>query len=271
MISLSELADWLATNPWFGILGFIAGVIGIILTIRSKKEKLPLFAIRSNNIIRDLASRFEPLQVLYSRQRVENLTVTKLAFWNGGRETINNQDIASIDPLAVYVKSGYKILDTKVLYSKNPANQFSFTTADDKSHIKLNFEYLDKNEGGVIQLLHTGKSSDDIEVRGTIKGAGKPINKSVRKIQNILSISIIPSKSLSYKKRRLVFGLTLFITPILFIFMIFSKPSPSPVADIVISIFTLILYWGMGFYLIKKITPKGFDAFEDDEYGDSTK
>ncbi len=64
MISFSELADWLATNPWFGVLGFIAGVIGIILTIRSKKEKLPFYAIRSNNIIRDLAGRFEPLEVI---------------------------------------------------------------------------------------------------------------------------------------------------------------------------------------------------------------
>ena len=41
MTSLSEMVNWLQTNPWFGILGFIVGVIGIILTIRSKKEKLP--------------------------------------------------------------------------------------------------------------------------------------------------------------------------------------------------------------------------------------
>ena len=209
--------------------------------------------------------------MLYSRQTIENLTVTKLAFWNGGRETINNQDIASIDPLAVYVKSGYKILSAKVLSSKNSSNQFSITTADDKSNMKLHFEYLDKNDGGVIQFLHTGKSSDDIEVRGTIKGAGKPINKSVRNIKNILSRPIIPSKYLSNKKRRMIFGFALFITPIIFIFTIFSKPSPSPVTDIVISIFTLILYWGMGYYSMKRITPKGFDAFEDNEYEDRIK
>jgi hypothetical protein len=38
----------------------------------------------------------------------------------------------------------------------------------------MNFEYLDKNDGAILQIVHTGKSSADIKIGGTIKGVGKP-------------------------------------------------------------------------------------------------
>ena len=36
--------------------------------------------------------------------------------------------------------------------------------------LNINFEYLDRNNGGSIQLYHTGKSNKDIELLGKIKG-----------------------------------------------------------------------------------------------------
>ena len=85
---------------------------------------MPFYANRSINIVEDLVSRFESLKMLYSGQPIKNLTVTKTAFWNGGRDTIKGEDVASADPLSVHVKKGCKILNAKILYIKNPANQF---------------------------------------------------------------------------------------------------------------------------------------------------
>ncbi len=41
----------------------------------------------------------------------------------------------------------------------------------------MNFGYLDKNEGAVFQLLHTGKSGQDIEIHGRIKSFGEITQK----------------------------------------------------------------------------------------------
>src|SRR5207253_2748738 len=40
----------------------------------------------------------------------------------------------------------------------------------DRSHAVIAFEYLDHNQGALIQLFHTGTGDDDISVDGTIKG-----------------------------------------------------------------------------------------------------
>ncbi|MCZ7363103.1 MAG: hypothetical protein O8C58_07200, partial [Candidatus Methanoperedens sp.] len=112
------------------------------------------------------------MEMLYAGERIENLTATKIAFWNAGNVTISSNDFASkkpftikvkeckilrTEPYTVSVKTGYKILDVKKLYY-NPINQVEIKCSKDKSQIKINFEYLAKNEGAIIQLLHTGKS-----------------------------------------------------------------------------------------------------------------
>ena len=258
--SYSQLTEWLETNPWWGFVGFIMAILGfasaIIIYIKVKNVKSPCYAVQSRNIVRDFVSKIDTLEMLYSGKPIENLTATKIAFWNAGRDTINSQDIASTDPLTVHVKKGCKILDTKVLYMKNLVNRFSITTADDLSNITLNFEYLDKEEGAIIQILHTGKSSEDIEIRGTIKGAGKPVQKHVPKLRE--AVPILPS--LTDKMRRLIFALLIFIIPIpVFVRTFLGDDIYLKVAGVIF----LIFYWGMGFKVIKRRLPKGFDVFEE--------
>lgn len=181
MNSFSQLAEFLGTNPWLSIISFVIAVMGVALAIvfyiKGKRVKLPYYAIRSANIVSDFGSWMKPLEMRYSSQLIENLTVTKMAFWNAGRDTIDHQDIARADPLTLHVKESYKILDAKILSEKTPANKFSITTSPDQSSLTLEFDYIDKDEGAVIQLIHTGKSGEDIDFGGSIKGAGKPIRK----------------------------------------------------------------------------------------------
>lgn len=174
----SKLTEWLKENPWLTVLGFLLTLIGVILSIifyiKSRRTKEPCHAIRSANLIQDFTSRFEKLEIKYAGEPISNFTTTKVAFWNNGKDTINDSDIVSADPLMIRVKDGYKIFDSNVLYTKQDANQFKILPSEDGSHVLIQFDYLDRGEGGVIRLLHTGKSSCDIEFCGTIKGAGKP-------------------------------------------------------------------------------------------------
>jgi hypothetical protein len=41
----------------------------------------------------------------------------------------------------------------------------------DKTELKVDFEYLDQNNGAVIEIFHTGTKEDDLELIGKIKGS----------------------------------------------------------------------------------------------------
>jgi hypothetical protein len=256
-MNLSQFIDGLAMNPWLIIIGFIITIISLLLAVifyvRGKKVKLPYYAFNSHNIVRDLVSRIDHLDILYHGEPIENLTATKMAFWNAGNDTINCKDIARADPLTVVAKEGYKILDAKIVNVINTANQFSITPpADERSHININFDYLDHNEGAIIQLLHTGKSGKDIEIHGTIKGFGKPLLKSATTARDSISLIRIGF---------FFFAFPVFIT-------VLSAANGRFYEEIKFIIFIFILYGGSAgliLYLISKQSlPKGFKKFEEE-------
>jgi hypothetical protein len=176
LTTIGDIITSLLSNP-IGTGELVIGVTGIVLATffyyRGRKGKKPRYEITSYNIIRDFEAESFPLEILYSGQRVENVTVSKVAFWNAGEETLNEADVASADPLTFQVTSGCKILDAKIISTKNESNKMGLEKLGESCY-RLKFEFMDKDEGAVVQLVHTGKSSDDVCVCGTIKGAGHP-------------------------------------------------------------------------------------------------
>ena len=175
--SIYEFVVYAASNPWLTVLSSIIAILGFIMAIifyiKNKKSKSPYYTICSNNIIKDLVSKFDALEMRYSGKLIKNLTVSKIAFWNAGGETIDNDDIVKADPIVIRIKNGFEILDSKIIEMNNETNNFRLEEFEDKSHINIKFDYIDKNNGIVIQLIHTGYSNRDIEFQGRIKEAGK--------------------------------------------------------------------------------------------------
>jgi len=250
MIISSQLNEWFFSNLWSIISLTITLAFAIYFYLKSKKVKLPLYSHWSINIINELVNKFESLEMTYSGLPIENLTVTKILFWNGGNDTIDNQDISRVDPLKIHLKENYKILESNVLYSKNPANQFSVKTACDKSDAILKFDYLDKDEGGIVQLIHTGISDKDIEIQGTIKGGGKPIHAKQH-------LYIFNSPKI---KRNIFIVVTLLLSFCITItFLKFNITLSEKIIVCVIFVGFTFLYWGILFYLSKRKIPKGFE------------
>jgi hypothetical protein len=99
-------------------------------------------------------------------------------FWNGGRDTIKGSDVSANDPLRIEVL-GAKVLDVSILATTSPAVSpevgiDSAKAAVSLSFVGLSFDYLDRQEGFLVQLMHTGPESADVDVKGRIKGAGEP-------------------------------------------------------------------------------------------------
>jgi len=160
-------------------VGFIIGTVGTFLSLislfaayyfyrKSLRLKEPRWAITSNNLIRGYSSKLNELDILYKDHKVENLTISKILFWNRGRDTINRQDIATAEPLVIKSTEEVEILDAKILSNNNESSQIS-AELENSQQSYLIFDYLDYDQGAIIQIVHTGTSSKDIFVSGKIK------------------------------------------------------------------------------------------------------
>ena len=137
-----------------GIIGFILTIVGLVLTVRTIKKKDPTYSIKSINVISDYATKYKNLTVAYEDSKVENFTVSKILFYNRGRETITKQDTDTINPISI-VSYEYDILDASILQVNKQSNNFKIDI-EDLDIVNITFDYLDKNQGAVIQVVHTG-------------------------------------------------------------------------------------------------------------------
>jgi hypothetical protein len=165
------------SHPVVVFLGYLLGLIGVLATIfayiKQRRVKRLSYSVQSTSFIRDYKSTIPRLDVTYDGRTIQNLTITTFLIWNSGTETIDNADIANADPLQFIPDEDSTILYCEVAAMSLPANRVSITSN------KLSFDYLDKDEGAVVKILHTGISSS-VQFFGTLKGTTVRSQKLVR-------------------------------------------------------------------------------------------
>jgi hypothetical protein len=177
------MREWFTAN-WervIAIAGFLVGAIGLYFGIKGWKRKKAIYLICSNNIFSGLEHTIPDVEVKFSGygQPIKALTVTKIAFWNAGTETLKKQDVVKEDPITIRAKEGIVFLSASVIEAVSPLNKIDCKVNQERSLVTITFEYLDHNQGANIQVFHTGTSNADITLRGTIMGAS-PIRRKVR-------------------------------------------------------------------------------------------
>ena len=93
-------------------------------------------------------------------------SLTKLAFWNSGTETINKIDIVNSDPLRIDGTELNTIVGAKISFTRRNVSNIEVSLIENT--VQLSFDYLDKNDGAIIDIYHT--ESTKLNVSGTIKG-----------------------------------------------------------------------------------------------------
>lgn len=230
------------------------GILGIFLAIffyfRQNREKKPIFSIKSFNLTNNFSNKLDNFELLYYGKRVENLTITKIAFWNDGNEVIRGQDIAPADPLKVTVGNKFKIFNAKILEgTAKKENQFKIIKNDES--ITISFDFISQNEGAILEVVHSGLSSKDINITGTIIGVGKP--------RQIDSFFILTGTSKINKQQLL---LSVFIVIIFYIYLVMGAVTQIYISIIyIILVFLLLLI----FHIYRSSEfPKHFKEFEKD-------
>jgi hypothetical protein len=169
----------LSLDTWLGLVGLTVGLLGLITGYifyrKGKRERAPRYALRSKTIVTDI-DNIPGLTVHYTGhgKPIANFTITHIVFWNAGNDTIKKQDVVKSDPVAVTAREGFTILAADVVQFNNPANNFAITSNREKTRATLTFDYVDLNEGVLLQVFHSGSKGDEVRLTGKIMGAGPP-------------------------------------------------------------------------------------------------
>lgn len=114
----------------------------------------------------------DDLKLLYKGNELESIYVSWITIWNSGNQEIRREDIASEHPLCVKCKNKNTILNAKIKIESDTASCFHISQPYE-DQIEIEFEFVNKHEGIVLQILHTGKP-ENLRLTCRIKG-GKPL------------------------------------------------------------------------------------------------
>lgn len=268
-------------NYTFNMITLILALIGIFLTIyfavKSRRKKEPICLMRTISLISSNVKKIERLNILYRKIEIENLSVTKLAFWNNGKETIRSSDIAPKNPIQITIKSDFRILSCDIIYQKNESNGFVLKLSADKKNIIVSFDYVDYLEGIVMQIYHTGNSSSDLVIDGHVMSYGR-LSRNNRKLPFWLNLFSQYKKHIDARMHKIILGYTAIFVGIMCTaigILTFINPSavdkyisvsdnaPAWVSLVITSIIGLA-YAHLGYIIVKRDVPKGFDIYNDE-------
>ena len=112
------------------------------------------------------------MEVLFEGKRVPALSVSRIAIWNAGTETLRGSDVAPRDPLCILHPSSADILKVKIIESSRTALEVALTaTSADQNSGQITFEFLDPGDGFLLEVVHTSTSVNTIGIAGSIMGA----------------------------------------------------------------------------------------------------
>lgn len=219
-LSLSEIISY--------VIALIGTGFGLISFFRSKLVQKPRFKKMSAVITEDMISKGSSVHIQNGGQRLNQLTISIIAFWNDGI-TLKREDISSKSPFRVELcQEDTEILDCFLSYSEKE-NDVTLQIAEDRKSIILDFDYLAKRQGFVLKTLHSGLGSTALNVDGAMKNEGKIIKSEPLQ----LKINRFISRHLSLSKQDTFFGYLCCAAGISFLLMSLLRYGTSVEAHIV--------------------------------------
>ena len=159
-----------------GVIGWIFGLIGIVVAIKSKRTTKLVYKRQAFRIIEvGKLMTTEDMKILFKDKRVSRLTRTYIVLWNSGSKTIRGENIVEDDPFRLEFGDGAEVLRAIVISKTKKANKFLVETESKfPNKVICKFDYLDAKDGVLIEILHTDKKLYP-KVLGSIRGLPKGI------------------------------------------------------------------------------------------------
>jgi hypothetical protein len=169
----SSFVFGLALSDWLAAFGALVAFVGIpvtwILARRSRRAPQLRSAVDFDVVVDPTDGLLnQGLSLSFRGNDVERISRSYVAFWNHSGDTVNWEDVVTNDVLRVALRDADDLpLQTRVVLRSREQNQFESLIENDE--VVLRFLFLDAGDGGVIEVLHRGRTAP--MVVGTVKGA----------------------------------------------------------------------------------------------------
>lgn len=171
-MSLEQLME----NPYAWLILSVCSILSfayaIYMGVTGKEKKEISYIVNTYEIVRAGRNMIPGFQMSYCEHAIDDLTVTRFTMWNSGNRLLTSKDIVDTKPLSIMSNNdGPDILDVSIIKQSEESNEF---VVDKKNHhsAELKFDYMDKRDGIILQILHTGLAND-LVIDGKIKGGKK--------------------------------------------------------------------------------------------------
>ena len=160
------MLEW---HEWLTIgLGLLAALVAIYSVARKREGTRVAWSVRGQNLVANYGEAVSDLSITFAGESVENLTVSKIAIWNAGTDTINSTDLVEGDLLRIVAETDARLLNVSVIQENNPPNEVRLDIAADQHSAVVDFRFLDSGNGIVAQVFHTGVRGKALSVEGYV-------------------------------------------------------------------------------------------------------
>ena len=155
----------------------VLSIIAIVSQVKNKEKKQISYILKNYSLIRSRNKKFEKLSFNYDGKSIDNICVSRFTIWNSGNRTLNNSDMVKSKELMIRASENVRILDVSIIKETETTNNFIVELIDERT-ATITFDYIDKNDGIVLQIIHDG-IEDSLDLSAKIKGG--------EKIKNVLN------------------------------------------------------------------------------------
>jgi hypothetical protein len=141
---------------------------------------------------------------------------------------------------------------------KNKVNNPKLSINREKNFVEIDFDFIDKKEGFIIYIYHTGEKLSEFYFEGTLKGHGK-----IKETNKLSILSTRNSYFSNYLAKLLGRRILRFIVIFVYAYLTISCLINS-ITDNLYYIIGFIIFGMMVLFLYKrKLLPKGFEIFNE--------
>ena len=162
------------SNPWVGVAGSIASIIGIplavYLAIGSTRVPHLIYYVHPVRTPIVTAGQTSDLHVTYKATEISgSVSAFQIAIWNSGKQPVRAEEILS--PIDIVLDGCCKSLEASIRKRSRDETQFRLDTSNvDKGILGIVWRILEGDDGGIIQIVYNGDTKVGISVNGTIVG-----------------------------------------------------------------------------------------------------
>jgi hypothetical protein len=160
-------------------LALIFGILGIAVSyyfyFKGREKADPRYILTCGPLLGDSSNLAQQVSLLVNGEEFDNLNRCLLVFWNRGSRTLRGSDIVRNDQTRIVFPAGLRALAAHVIESTRQSIDLTAAIDEGGRNVVIEFDFLDRGDGGVIQIIYQGDPTMRPEVTGSIRGVPEGI------------------------------------------------------------------------------------------------